>query len=320
MVYGNQHTDSSIFAISLNNDREILMKTKADQTDHVFPHYIVPRDSVIRVIRADDMAHPNLGMNKEFRDFLRDRVAIPPESLEISSCFAYERFFQELEGFFAAPIMINIFGATNGNRWRDFFRHAIDSKNEKTASSSFTLRPLVLRDLKNIYRRKYRNRQILQRVSFFEFLKYEGRKMRQGKFNGRRFLIRFFNDGGREELAGRIKKLNIKRIVLGSATISGQVHGNMGWWTSPSIVEVGNITIKAFNLWNRNKKNLLDSTKIDAREICEVESLDDRFIENIRLLEHFEARGTVEHVKIASSQSRLRLFIGRYSSDYIKFV
>ena len=155
-------------------------------------------------------------------------------------------------------------------------------------------------------------------ISFIEFLKYAVRKLDQGKFRGKDFFIRFFENDDRDIYCKNNTFAHQKLLNLGKIKISGEVRGDQHWWMTPAWVEIGNIQIEDKSELCPNYSELLTQYDLHLPSIWRTFTLRGRFIENIRLLEHFTGYGTLELIVPEKEPPYLQIAFGATATDYLK--
>lgn len=207
-----------------------------------------------------------------------------------------------------SDIDIIIYGFDNSSKIRDTIRQIFN----KSLSGS-EIKAYDIEDLRD----HYTFRVPTKAISFYDFLKYESRKLHQGKFRNRDFFIRFLPFSGRLSYAHR-NLFSIRRIQsMGRITLRGQVAGDQNWWTTPSELEVTNVKIISKKKLKVNYKDILEKIHLDLSEITSTFSLRGRYTENVKLLELFQARGTLELVQIQNQPPFLQLSLGSHMEDYL---
>ncbi|MHA1720661.1 MAG: hypothetical protein ACTSWX_12205 [Promethearchaeota archaeon] len=185
-------------------------------------------------------------------------------------------------------------------------------ENFQNQDNTYQLRPYTAHEFRNLYKTRASGSDI----SFQKFLQYEFRKLHQGKFRNRDFFIRFLEYSKREEY----KRENQfeKRIItsLGRVNLSGEVINDEFWWTTPSRVQITDITLKNSKTLIHETDDLLRKNNLKITDVYQIVSLRGRFTENVRLLERFQAYGSLELVIPNKNESFLQISLGASSEDY----
>jgi predicted nucleotidyltransferase len=203
---------------------------------------------------------------------------------------------------------ITVYGFMNGLRVRDVLRSIFQDE-----SNISDLRRYTRDELKKLYA----IRACGTEISFFDFLKYEFRKLHQGTFRHRDFFIRYFEHPTREEYA-RINRFDRQKIrCLGRVIINSEVRGDEFWWTTPARLELANTQILSQNL-DPGAEILLDQYHLKPNQVTRTFTLRGRMIENARLLELITAHGTLELVIPDNATPYLQLALGANPTDYLK--
>ncbi|WP_371803502.1 nucleotidyltransferase domain-containing protein [Candidatus Lokiarchaeum ossiferum] len=207
-----------------------------------------------------------------------------------------------------SDIDILIYGFEHSTKIRECLRQIFENN-----PSTTEIRPYNIDELRD----HYTFRVPTQTISFYTFLKYESRKLHQGKFRNREFFIRFLPFSDRFIYAQR--NLFSTRCIqtLGRISLQGQVAGDQNWWTTPSELEITNVKILSKTDLKEDYLQMLKENNLELSDISSTFTLRGRFTENVRLLEYFQARGSLEVVHIRNQQAYLQLSLGSHPEDYL---
>jgi predicted nucleotidyltransferase len=203
---------------------------------------------------------------------------------------------------------IVVYGFLNSLKIREVLR-TIFQQNEPNSE----IKRYSKEELKSLYTQRAYGTSL----TFYEFLKYEFRKLHQGKFRGRDFFIRFFEYEHRMEYfqQNRFDRQQIR--ILGRAKITAQVRGDEHWWTTPARLEISNINYLNTFL-KSDADNLLARYHLNLKQLSRTYTIRGRMIENARLLEGIIAEGTLELIIPESDPAYLQISFGADPADYLK--
>lgn len=207
-----------------------------------------------------------------------------------------------------------VYGKMNSLRVRDTIRKCFQE-------SSDSKKPNVLQPYNKLGLKKlYHERKDQSGLSFYDFLKFEARKLQQGTFHSVDFFIRFLEYDHRQEYAKKNAFLLIQTRDLGRIKIQGQVRGDEFWWITPARVEIGNLTVIDKSELKTNTPEICTKYDVNIAQIRNTFSMRGRFIENVRLLEYFEAYGNLELIIPSDGSLYLQISFGRDPRDYLKHI
>jgi len=175
--------------------------------------------------------------------------------------------------------------------------------------------PLHAYSMEN-YRDLYKSRAKGSSISFQKFLQYEIRKIHQGKFRNRDFFIRFLEHSNRNEYKNENQFENRKIKSLGRIGLSGEVINDEFWWTTPSRVQIADVTILNSKMLMHDAHDLLRFHNLKITDIYQIISLRGRFTENVRLLERFHIWGPLELVIPNGKDPYMQISLGTSPEDY----
>jgi hypothetical protein len=236
----------------------------------------------------------------EFCDFLKEEAKIPLSTLGISGSLllGLDNTSSDLD--------LIVYGFGSSLKVREVLREKMADTNNNE------LRRYNLQEFKALYKSRVPNGVI----SFFDFLKYEDRKLHQGKFKNTDFFIRFLEYPSRDQYALQ-NKFNSRSILnLGRLKVKGEIRGDEFWWTTPARVLPINIHDYDMSGLIPDAQKLFNQYGIRISDIVQTYSLRGRFIENVRLLEHFKANGTLEVVIENDRRPYLQLVFGTHPDDF----
>ncbi len=148
----------------------------------------------------------------------------------------------------------------------------------------------------------YKLRAKGSKIAFDDFLKYEKRKLHQGKFHGIDFFIRYIkNPEDWEESYYECQYKNYGRIKLKARIIDAK----------DSIFTPCNYKIEVIDIQEKNKW----LKKINTIDIKEIKSFRGRFCEQAKEGELIYAEGKIEKVLIKNKQIYYRVIIGNTKTD-----
>jgi uncharacterized protein len=207
----------------------------------------------------------------------------------------------------SSDIDIIVYGFGNSLKVRETLRKVFELQNEDSELLKYNLK-----EFKELYKFRAKGSPI----SFYEFLNVEIRKLHQGKYKNIDYFIRFLEHENRESYK-ELNQFNTRKIInLGRITVNGQVHGDQYWWTTPARVKITDIYIKKFVPHSSLSKTILEDYNLKLTDIVQTFTLRGRFIENVRLLEFFEANGTLELIVSQKNRPYLQLNFALDPSDY----
>jgi len=206
-----------------------------------------------------------------------------------------------------SDIDLIIYGYENSIQVRKVIKENFQIQDEKHALCTYSIED---------YRDLYKSRAKGSSISFQKFLQYEVRKFHQGKFRNRDFFIRFLEYSNRNEYKKENQFENRKIMILGRIGLSGEVVNDEYWWTSPSRVQIADISIQNSNMLIPDVHDLLRNYYLNITDINQIISLRGRFTENIRLLERFHVLGSLELVIPNEKDPYLQISLGTSPEDY----
>jgi predicted nucleotidyltransferase len=286
--------------------------------NYYFPFHAIPIADIVHHYRPEQFFELNANENKipetyreiyqitkEFCTFLAKEANIPLNRIGVTGSLLFGLANKD------SDIDLIIYGNLESMKVREVIRKYFATKNPVE-----NLRPLNLSEFKALYQ----TRKDQSQVTFYEFMKYEARKLHQGMYKDKEFFLRFveFND---RELYQKKNAFYFQEIKgLGRIKISGQVHGDQHWWLTPAWVEIGHLSIDNTHELVPNVKEILSSHHLDLSQISQTFTLRGRFIENVRLLEMFTIYGTLELVIPHNQSSYLQIVVGTNPTDYLKLL
>ncbi|MHA1646388.1 MAG: hypothetical protein ACTSVL_02345 [Promethearchaeota archaeon] len=206
-----------------------------------------------------------------------------------------------------SDIDLIVYGYENSIKIRKVIKENFQNQNKK--------HPLHAYSMEN-YRDLYKSRAKGSSISFQKFLQYEVRKLHQGKFRNRDFFIRYLEHSNREEYRKENQFENRTIKSLGRISISGEVVNDEYWWTTPTRVQIADITIKNAVELIPNVNDLLKKNSLKITDIHQIISLRGRYTENVRLLERFHVFGSLELVIPKEKDSYMQISLGTSPKDY----
>ncbi len=208
-----------------------------------------------------------------------------------------------------SDIDLIVYGYENSIKIRKVIKENFQNQNQDEKH------PLCAYSMEN-YRDLYKSRAKGSSISFQKFLQYEVRKLHQGKFRTRDFFIRFLEHSNRDNYKKENQFENRKIKNFGRIGISGEIVNDEFWWTTPSRVQIADVTIQNSNKLIHDIHDLLKQYSLKITDIYQIISLRGRFTENVRLLERFHVFGSLELVIQNKKEPFLQLSLGTSSKDY----
>lgn len=303
-------------------DRENLVKkiyhqylVKPKNYDMTFQ--IVPWDEIKTHYRPEDALQAKISevkhrevlpitkLTTELCEFLCQKAGVPTTGMGITGSQLINLQTSK------SDIDVIVYGQLNALKIRQVLRDCFKENNP-----SIFVKPYNKDQLKELYKMRVDE----SGLTFYEFLKYEFRKLHQGTYKGTDFFIRFLEFSDRDQYRQQNNFSTQTIHNLGKIKISAEVCGDEHWWNTPAWIEMANITVEEKSDIGIRSKLLLGKYNLDVNRIWRTYTLRGRFIENIRLLERFEAYGTLELVVRPNQQPFLQIMIGTNLTDYLKLI
>jgi len=206
-----------------------------------------------------------------------------------------------------SDIDLIVYGYENSIKIREVIKENYQKNDDK--------HPLRAYSIEN-YRELYKSRANGSNISFQTFLQYEVRKLHQGKFKKRDFFIRFLEHSNRNDYKNENQFENRKIKSLGRIRLSGEVVNDEYWWTTPSRVQIADVSIQNSNMLMLDVHDLLRNYYLNITDIHQIISLRGRFTENVRLLERFHVSGSLELVIPNEKDPYMQISLGTFPEDY----
>jgi predicted nucleotidyltransferase len=248
---------------------------------------------------ADELSQ----ISQDFVDLLVKQAGISPDHIGITGSQLIQLTNAQ------SDIDIIIYGFLNSLKVRNVIRDYFNESNQNRLIRQYTLAE---------FKELYSKRVDASGVRYFDFLKYELRKLHQGKYSGRDFFIRFLEHPQRQTYRQENQFDSQQIRNLGRIKINGEVRGDEHWWTTPAWVEIINLQIENISELQTNYKALLEQYNLELDRIWRTYTYRGRFIENIRLLEQFSAYGNLELVIPPHDTPFLQISFGSDARDYLK--
>jgi predicted nucleotidyltransferase len=103
---------------------------------------------------------------------------------------------------------------------------------------------------------------------------------------------------------------------LGRISISGEVFNDEYWWTTPSRVQIADVSIQNSNMLIPDIHDLIKKYSLKITDVHQIISLRGRFTENVRLLERFYVSGSLELVIPIEKEPYMQISLGTSPEDY----
>lgn len=272
-------------------------------------YFMTPLNDIKRIHYADENEEDSnqfINGTLKFRRFLSNgakidikRIGITPNNLSGTS----------------SKIKLVIYGLSESINVREYLRKCHEKRADiPDEFKDCVIRPFNFEELKNMFYSK----NFPPSISMNDFMKFEYRKLRHGNFNDCPYFIKFLEFNNREEFKIQSEKQFEANILdIGHAKITGDVRDNLYWWTTPARVGIGNINILEYEASSLNQ-DFMKKSDLRLDQFKEIYIFDDRYIENIRLLEQFEAYGMIRLIQNKEESPFLQLYIEPGTQDYVK--
>lgn len=296
--YSNQTIIAKKFTQSNSNEKEFYIKLLIDD--------------IKKIYYADEFNENSNQVSSDALDFIK--FLSNGAKIDIKR-FGVTQFPHVKHVNPSSIIKIVVYGHSESINIREFLRKCREkSINILNEFKNCIIRPFNLEELKNMFFSK----KYPKSITLNDYLKFEYRKLQQGIFNNSQYFIKFLEFNSRNDFKIQSEQHFYTEILdLGSVKITGDVRDNLYWWTTPAKLDVGNITILESDLVSNNH-SLLEKQNLKLDQIKQLYILDERYIENIRLLEQFEARGTIQLIQQKDQAPYLQLYIEPGANDYLK--
>ena len=277
--------------------------------DKEIKHHILPESFLNQVTKQspDFSEHseiePLFQATMDFCDWIIEHSNIPKHAMGITGSLLLGMATPE------SDLDLIVYGFANSLKVREVLRDHF-----RDAPATDELRKYTLSEFKQLYQSRVDD----SGVKFFDFLKYEHRKLHQGKFREYDYFLRFFEFPTREEYEQANVFDNTQIRNLGRIHFLAEIRNDQYWWTTPARVYPINIDIKKFQP-SPEAEQLLHQYDLKPNMISHTFSLRGRFTENVRLLEQISCLGQLELVIPSQKPPFLQVSLGGNPKDFLVF-
>lgn len=278
-----------------------------------FPIQAVPKEKITKIYlsnqetekiisdyeRNKNIRSESLKKTIEFIKMLSEGANVPVKFFGITGSHLIGREHND------SDIDLIVFGRLNSKKVREVVRNRFSNQHAK-------LKPYSYQELKEHFKFRAKGSSITP----MQFISAESRKLHQGFYEETEFFIRFFEYETREEYRIKFGNPESTRIIaMGRVRLKATIRDDYNWWTTPSVVEFGNIENVEVLEKSARFDEIMKEYCLDLNEITGSYTLRGRYTENVKLLETVIIEGKLEMVFEPSKNPKLRIYLGSYSED-----